>query len=842
MTDMAVAAELRGGFDALGYGSDLTRERVGATPIVLDLVAFASCHVQDMSTSALAGARADLGADRSIADVLDSARSIAAPAALVSDGHTMRLVAVSADRAGDTSIDEFSVSELRPHLGRFRHALGPEVLGRAKQSRSVQLPLFPIDVRLLTETRGAVTERISSRVQSAFVRAAEVAGVEAAPRAVVAALVALVVRDRYGFGSRPAAELAEASVRTLGLEFSWFPELVERAGEGTDAALDELDVATDFSTLDSAVVSNLYEELLVTASSRAELGIHYTPFNLAEKIASAIPFEELDPDHRHVLDPTCGSGTLLLASHARLAAIAPGRWSEKDTHQRLRGSIRGWDIDPMAVEIARLCLVVHSLPFGNHWDVKQQNMFDGNEVTTDRPQVVVSNPPWDVVKGKRKESAEVFLARMSALVGDGGFLACVLPAGWLTKPSSAASRRALGESFDVFEVWRLPRDVFRFARQPTAVVFARKERTGRPWLFRQVAPGRPKIAKFLETGEAAFARLSLSQPENGERAALNVFDSVAGFRDLPKLTSIAKVSAGVVLKKRSDMKTVQRGGVLVFPRGEAVAPLSELTTGSLVRVPNLAAAAVDSSYPGELSRFAAVKVLVPAQRFPDNAWRSRPLFDRTGCVPNESWQALIPTSGGDNACYALMALFASATVSTWFLFRSATRRMSVRDYEDLPVPGSISVLSKRLSRFGRRIVAGDREHQLFAELDEEVETLYELNDRTRAVIRTFVEGQMAPEGNVRYAERSHPLAAADSGLTRSGAVLTVEADKVCLWADDLSHEGIWVPLPHRIPGWICEAGATFEVVGTDLATAEYRLHRTSYMSEHALLTQLRDAQ
>lgn len=821
------AEELSSGLAVLGYPPSHLRSRVPSTPMVLDVVAFSSPVVQDMSTTGVAGKRTQDG-DAAISDALASARAIAAPAALISNGRHMQLFAVGTQPREDRVVDEFDVAEMSPRLLRFRHDLGPEVLGKAKQA-SYQLPLFPIDVRLLAQSRVAAAERISDRVSSAFTAAAADAGPEAAARAVVAALATLVVRDRYGLTGKGSRALARQAVAQHGDQFSWFPDLVRSAGTAIDVAIAELDIGTDFGTLDSTVVSRLYEELLVSPRVRRELGIHYTPLALAEKIVGALPFEELDPDGRTVLDPSCGSGTLLIAAHSRLAAIAPGLWTDELTHQALRATLHGWDVDPIAVEIARLSLVVHSLPFGNHWQVESRDAF----AQSDRgvAQVVVSNPPWSVPKGKRKETAEGFLARMGELVSDGGYLACVLPGAWLTKPSSATSRRLLGEAFDIFEVWRLPRDVFRNARQSTSVVFAQKRLRGRPWLFRQVAPTRPRIEAFLSSGRVDFATV-VSESSAGAQLSASPFDSLSHFSGLPRLGDVAKVVSGVVLKKRDEIQV--GGGERVLPRGIEVLPLAALSSSAVLRVSSLSSAAVEHR---DVSLLLHRKILVPAQRFPDSAWRCRPVLDEIGVVPNESWHAVVPDSDDAAARYALMALFASATVAAWFYFHSATKRLSVAGYRTMPLPtDDWEVLVRELAGFGRRIVAGERGEKLFEAVDEAVDRLYAIDARTKAIIRSFLAGQQAPEGRERYpVSIGVEHSPTESGPGRPGAVLGVMHDRVVVWTDDGPPDGTEVTLPDLMPGWLCTPGSTFEVIGTDLRLAEYRFHRSAYLTDEQLL-------
>src|SRR5690606_17924153 len=98
-------------------------------------------------------------------------------------------------------------------------------------------------------------------------------------------------------------------------------------------------------------------------------------------------------------------------------------------------------------------------------------------------------------------------------------------------------------------------------------------------------------------------------------------------------------------------------------------------------------------------------------------------------------------------------------------------------------------------------------------------------------------GQQGPEGRERYPEVSfrdeHPLT--EGGPRRPGAVLDIRHDRVVVWTDDGPADGTEVTLPELMPGWLCAPGSTFEVIGSDLRLAEYRFHRSAYLTDEQLL-------
>ena len=99
------------------------------------------------------------------------------------------------------------------------------------------------------------------------------------------------------------------------------------------------------------VLKALYESLIDPAQ-RHDLGEYYTPDWLAAKVVRrAIS----DPLHQRVLDPACGSGTFLFHAIRRLLdAAKQAGWSPARTLEACTEQVRGLDVHPVAVIIARV--------------------------------------------------------------------------------------------------------------------------------------------------------------------------------------------------------------------------------------------------------------------------------------------------------------------------------------------------------------------------------------------------------------------------------------------------------------------------------------------------------
>jgi len=131
--------------------------------------------------------------------------------------------------------------------------------------------------------------------------------------------------------------------------FDW----VLQHNEGKQLVLHIARQATRFRLHDVQVdvLKALYESLIDPAQ-RHDLGEYYTPDWLAAKVVRRAVN---DPLQQRVLDPACGSGTFLFHVIRRLLDAAKrARWSPARTLDSCTERIRGLDVHPVAVIIARV--------------------------------------------------------------------------------------------------------------------------------------------------------------------------------------------------------------------------------------------------------------------------------------------------------------------------------------------------------------------------------------------------------------------------------------------------------------------------------------------------------
>ncbi|OWK41164.1 N-6 DNA Methylase [Pseudomonas oleovorans subsp. oleovorans] len=104
------------------------------------------------------------------------------------------------------------------------------------------------------------------------------------------------------------------------------------------------------------VLKHFYQDLVPDAL-RKSLGEFYTPDWLVEVTLDKTGVS--DWTDKRFLDPTCGSGSFLLATIKRIRQQAEAAsWSQKATLEHITRSVWGFDLNPLAVQAARVNLLI----------------------------------------------------------------------------------------------------------------------------------------------------------------------------------------------------------------------------------------------------------------------------------------------------------------------------------------------------------------------------------------------------------------------------------------------------------------------------------------------------
>lgn len=203
-------------------------------------------------------------------------------------------------------------------------------------------------------------------------------------------------------------------------------KLMQRANKSRKDAHDHGSLQAQIrSSIKTAAVtpdrlSDLYEANL-SESYRNQEGVFYTPHEVTESFFEYLP---QDCSQLTFCDPCCGTGNFLVA------ALQRGFKPE---------NIFGYDIDPVALEIARRRLM--ECQGGQAVNLEQRDFLNEPKRSDEAYAVIVTNPPWgkklpkserdaltaSVTKGASKDSSVLFFMACLQVLDEQGYLGFLLP-------------------------------------------------------------------------------------------------------------------------------------------------------------------------------------------------------------------------------------------------------------------------------------------------------------------------------------------------------------------------------------------------------------------------------
>ncbi len=283
----------------------------------------------------------------------------------------------------------------------------------------------------------------------------------------------------------------------------------------------ERTVEYNFAVIDADILGNIYEKYLgyilkkrkivEGQTHRKEQGIYYTPTYIVDyivrnTIGEVLKDKNVNPESIKVLDPACGSGSFLLKAFdylndywekregkTRQAKLDTEGIFTRKTHI-MKNNIFGVDLDPKAVEIAQLNLLLKLAEKKHRLPTLRNNLKIGNSLVNDEGlskkafnwerefqeiiedggfDVVIGNPPYinaiqltktvgEKVKSYWKEqyySAKgtydiyvLFFEQALKLCKKGGFVSFITPNKYLSSPYGVALREYIAKNYRLVKV------------------------------------------------------------------------------------------------------------------------------------------------------------------------------------------------------------------------------------------------------------------------------------------------------------------------------------------------------------------------------------------------------
>ena len=248
-----------------------------------------------------------------------------------------------------------------------------------------------------------------------------------------------------------------------------------------------------FSSLALTTTESLayvYENALISKETRASLGTHTTPPFLVDYIVGNLTdwVHEIPVNDRRVFEPACGQAAFLVSAMRLLTEMLP---PDKQVPSRrgpyLRTRLHGTDIDPFALELARLSLTLTDIPNPDGWDLTARSMFTGNHIGEQAKEstILLANPPFQNFKADEPRDSDVrfinksaeMLWRTASQLPVGAVFGVVVPQTILHSDNARDLRALLARDYELKDICLFPDKVFSFSDAESAVMIGRRKPT-----------------------------------------------------------------------------------------------------------------------------------------------------------------------------------------------------------------------------------------------------------------------------------------------------------------------------------------------------------------------------
>jgi hypothetical protein len=528
-------------------------------------------------------------------------------------------------------------------------------------------------------------------------------------------------------------------------------------------------IINQFSSLALTTTESLayvYENTLISRETRSVFGTHRTPSFLVDYVVGNLTdwIEEIDVNERSVFEPACGHSAFLVSAMRLLTEMLP---TEKAVPSRrgpyLRSRMHGVDVDPFALELARLSLTLTDIPNPNGWDLEPQDMFLGDRLArrAKKNTILLANPPFDNFtpleqQQYRSEDSGVRFVNKSAEMlwrtlphmPEGGVFGVVLPQSILHSDNARDLRQFLSSECELREIGLFPDKVFSFSDAESAILVGRRRPPSSQNEVRYCSVREGGIDQFRSNYTVTTTR-TVRQSRFWTDASFSLFlpeleEVWNACADKPTLGVVALVGKGLEyygVDLPADSRTYSdeeftggRRGFVVFDRG---LQLHELPKTHWM---NLEPAVIRRPVTGTTIGVSQVLLnYAPASRGP---WRLKALIDRGGHPVTSNFITVRPTA---STCpiEVVWALLNSPVANAYAFSHLGRRHNLVGDIREIPIPNtrSFEAVERAASAYlaaATSETAPAKLEKLLLRVDAEVLKLYSLPlELERHVLEVF---------------------------------------------------------------------------------------------------------
>jgi hypothetical protein len=499
-----------------------------------------------------------------------------------------------------------------------------------------------------------------------------------------------------------------------------------------------------FQNLSVDVLAFIYENTLVDNQLRKEGGIHSTPHRIARYVVEHLPWAEIPQSERIVLEPCSGHGVFLVAALKRLRDLLGTGWSNRESHDYLIRMLNGFERDPFAREVSKLCLMLADFPNPNGWKLEVADVFSSRKFVEALPnaRVLLCNPPFEDFKTTERQryAGRVapqkpleLLKRIFSYARRDVVMGLVLPQQFLTGVSYRGVREELARRYREIDLVTLPDKVFTHAEMETVLVMAHGAKQPEQSTTVNFAEVRQRELKsFMASGRVTRQdRGSFDSTAAGDGLWVSTLQEIwERLQHLPKLGDIAEIHRGVEwkppFKEEKYVSNAKRGENWILGLKTVEDGLQSFCLPSPVYLNADPKTKRGGAWDLPWNK---PKIVANAVRKARGSWRIAAAYDLKGFVCTQAFQCVWPKE-----CWSLKSLTAvlnSPVVSAFAATHESSKHIKIVTMAECRIPALSPAEMATLERYV---------DDLMATLSNQPEVRYELwggdswQDRARNIL------------------------------------------------------------------------------------------------------------
>ena len=655
-------------------------------------------------------------APEAAAEIIRGYRALGAPVFMAIEPGQISVWQVHADKPPH-KFAEFGLDAIPQFFAERRENWAPDRIHRAKSIGHIEpkAQLDFVDLGLMPAIAGEIHVKLDRLIREAVAHTRAFNGDDAIRiffRGVFRLLAAKILMDRQHARARSWNANDVRSVLNAMDDFYDLGNVSQAWPASAIAALEP--VWTIFRTgfnvanISADDLAYVYESTLVTDRARAEFGTHSTPRHVADYIVGRLRLWEFGITPPRVVEPFSGAGVFLGSALRFMRDALPVEWDDRRRHDLLVNHVGGAEIDPFAVEVAKLSLVLADYPNANGWKIDEADLFDIDalRVCLDGANVVLCNPPFEAfTKDEAKAYPEAVKVSRSkavyalemALRAEPDMLGFVLPNTLLVDRRYHSQRVALERLYREIELVALPDGIFNVSQVNSALLIARKASTKSRLTIRSAVVHDGDKKAFAATGLPSLERQRSRPQSNALSGNLWIYPSQDlwdRFQNLPTLGSVVKGSWGLRWHSGQRARAIDatnadlelgyqdsasiRQYLLENERWMDVRPSEILAGGNLA--------------------WDEPKILCNATRLSRGYWRLAAAVDRRGRRATQQFLGLWPLSDTKVDLDALAAVINGPVINAFLTEHSFDKRFRIGMLEQAPIPAKLPPQLGELSR------------------------------------------------------------------------------------------------------------------------------------------------